>query len=75
MNDLELATVRQRAPAWWYVRPPLLASLIALVLICVLVWVLTRAYLTSLNPFSYLAQGAELFTRLSDFTAALIANS
>lgn len=75
MNDLELATVGRREQAWWYVRPPLLASLIAAVLICALVWVMTRAYLTQLNPFSYLAEGAALVTRLSDYTASFIVNS
>jgi hypothetical protein len=75
MNDLELATVREREQPWWYVRPPLLASLIALALICLLVWVMTRAYLPRLNPFSYLAEGAALFTRLSDYTVSFIVNS
>lgn len=75
MNDLELPTVRLGEQPWWYVRPPLLASLIALALICVVVWVMTRAYLPQVNPFSYLAEGAALFTRLSDYTVSFIVNN
>ena len=48
MNDLQLtdATPAQEAPPWWYVRPPLSASLATLLLICMLVWLV----LALINP-------------------------
>jgi len=52
MNDLQLtdATPTQEAPPWWYVRPPLSASLATLLLICMLVWlILAPSALTGLG--------------------------
>ena len=47
--NLQLGTIDRRGSAWWYVRPELLASLIALLVICLIVWAVTKTHLTGVK--------------------------
>ena len=58
--NLQLGTIDRRGSAWWYVRPELLASLIALLVICLIVWAVTKTHLTGVKQLVHRVPVIEL---------------